>query len=114
MKRYKYEITDQYDLWKIVNNLDNNDTAKYLKAIYSLDENDDIVQEGNSLFVYSFKHILLQNQDTISFNKQEFNKLLIEVMDLGMSLRQNQLNGLTDISGTDALKNFLKRKNIQI
>ena len=42
-----------------------------------------------------------------SFSYEEVQKIALDVMSLGMSLRQDQLNGWTDKSGNEILKEYM-------
>ena len=44
-----------------------------------------------------------------SFSYEEAQKIALDIMNLGMSLRQNQLNGWTDKSGNEVLKEYMDR-----
>lgn len=46
----------------------------------------------------------------MTYTKEEVVKLLEEVMNLGMSLRQQQLNGSEDRSGKEVLSDFVKSR----
>jgi len=42
-----------------------------------------------------------------SFSYEEVQKIVLDIMNLGMSLRQDQLNGWTDKSGNEVLKEYM-------
>lgn len=44
-----------------------------------------------------------------SFSYEEVQKITLDVMNLGMSLRQDQLTGWTDKSGNEVLKEYMDR-----
>lgn len=44
-----------------------------------------------------------------TFSYEEVQKIALDIMNLGMSLRQNQLNGYTDKSGDDLVKEYMDR-----
>ena len=44
-----------------------------------------------------------------SFSYEEVQKITLDVMNLGMSLRQDQLNGWTGKSGNEVLKEYMDR-----
>lgn len=44
-----------------------------------------------------------------SFSYEEVQKIALDVMNLGMSLRQDQLKGWTDKSGNEILKEYMDR-----
>lgn len=44
-----------------------------------------------------------------SFSYEEVQKIALDVMNLGMSLRQDQLKGWSDKSGNEVLKDYMDR-----
>jgi hypothetical protein len=44
-----------------------------------------------------------------SFSYEEVQKIALDVMNLGMSLRQDQLKGWTDKSGNEVLKEYMDK-----
>jgi len=44
-----------------------------------------------------------------SFSYEEVHQIALDVMNLGMSLRQDQLNGLIDKSGNEVVSEYLDR-----
>lgn len=113
------------------------DVKEYLIDLYHLSINDEIIHDGTELWILTKNrpvsepelrstaldvvpvqeflkpdpHILFNvntESDKIVMSRQEFDKLTLDIMDLGMDLRQNQLRQLTDKSGKDVLNQYLK------
>lgn len=61
------------------------------------------------LFVNS---VIMSNNKKITLTYEELYQIGLDVINLGMSLRQNQLNGWTDKSGNEVLSDYLERYKI--
>lgn len=54
----------------------------------------------------------MSNNKKITLTYEELYQIGLDVINLGMSLRQNQLNGWTDKSGNEVLSDYLERYKI--
>jgi len=63
----------------------------------------------NLQMVSSGQDNILDNIPEKVYSKDEVKELLLEVMNLGMTLRQNQLNGQCGKSGREVLEEFIKK-----
>jgi hypothetical protein len=50
-----------------------------------------------------------QEQDKKLYNEEEVYKLTLDALDLGMTIRQNQLNGYSDKSGKELHKEWFEQ-----
>lgn len=91
-KATRKELDDAYDTADAVA-----DAAAY--AAKKENKTSDKQQNGND-FIADVRR---------SFSYEEVQKIALDVMNLGMSLRQDQLNGWTDKSGNEVLKEYMDR-----
>lgn len=86
----------------------------FLQLILKKLNNQDVLPEivGESLLL-STSLIDVENKPDIEvkYLKSEFDQILLDVMNLGMSLRQNQLNGTSNESGVEVLNKW-KEENL--
>lgn len=73
-------------------------TKEWKEAILNLRSKNNILQSD-----------ILDSIPEKLYSKKEVENLLLDVMNIGMTLRQNQLNGISGKSGREVLNEFIQR-----